>query len=257
MEDSYGGLVLLPYLRSSSRAPVQHTCSSFRADESAQDYMNTATCKIRWASKQEPLPHKGAPLPGQDPSAMVEATQASFEGLLCAVGFPSDFLPRRKAASELRGAKRGRAYFLYQKDSMKAHIDHRKENETPQELEKVKEWLANDKVVVEARKLGAGDVVAFDPTSLHAVYNEQPVFSAGIHVFATNGREAVIYFVLGPGKTLITFPDMPPIVQTCLDDIGIPTTAELAKGGEEGAMELKRLIRVALDTIEATKEKSS
>ena len=137
---------------------------------------------------------------------------------------------------------------------MSIHIDHRKPNKTPQGLKKLEEWLAKDKVVVEARKLGAGDLVAFDPTSLHAVYNEQPVFSAGIHVFAANGREAVIYFVLGAGKTLITFPDMPPIVQTCLDDLDIPTTAELAKGGEEGAMELKRLIRTVLDTVGATKE---
>jgi len=257
MEDSYGGLVFLPYLRSSSCAPVQYTCSSFRAGEVAQDYMNAETAKQRWISKQEPLPHKGVPVPGQDPSAMVETSDASFESLLCAVGFPSDFLPRRKAPCEIRGAKRGRMYFLFQKNSMDVHIDHRKENDTPQGLEDLKEWLVHGKVAVEARKLGEGDIVAFDPTSLHAVYNEQPVFSAGIHVFSANGREAVIYFVLGPGKTLITFPGMPPIVQTCLDDLGIPTTAELAQGGEEGAMELKRLIRIALDTIEATKEKSS
>ena len=88
MEDSYGNLVLLPYLRSSSHAPVQHTCSSFRAGEVAQDFMDIETRNIRWTSKQQLLPHKGAPIPGQDPSAMVEATEASFEGLLCAVGIP-------------------------------------------------------------------------------------------------------------------------------------------------------------------------
>ena len=94
--------------------------------------------------------------------------------------------------------------------------------------------------------LGAGDLIAFDPTTLHAVHNDGPVFSAGTHLFAPSGREVVVYFVLGPGKTLLTFPGMPPAVQACLDDLGLPTTARLAEGGAEGAAELRRLVSAAL-----------
>jgi hypothetical protein len=90
--------------------------------------------------------------------------------------------------------------------------------------------------------LQAGDVVAFDPRRLHAVYNRYPVYSAGIHYTFPLAGERVVYFVLGHGKTLITFPGAPTDVQETLDDLNVPTTYALARGGLTGVVEFQRLV---------------
>ena len=204
-----------------------------------RELMQRETCKLRWRSHQRVLPYPGLPW---SVSAMTEVPFEACERVLAELGLPST-LRERASPANTRTLGRMHAYFLHQVDSQLVHMDHRACGEVDAEgLTLLREWLESDEAAVEAARLDVGEVVAFDPNEVHAVYNAEPVFSVGVHLDMDGRGEAVVYFVLGPGKTLLTFPGMPRRAQECLDDLGVETTAALAEGGAAGLQELRRLV---------------
>lgn len=215
-----------------------------------------------WTSYGIRLPQCGVPGPAH-PFESPTRTKMNASGLttvplregnknlqtfLSRVGMPHDLqhaqAPRAPRPDDVTMPRHiaGQAYLLFQNgDSQYLHIDHRPSRDiTLARAVAVETWLPRAQVRVV--DLQAGDVVAFDPRRLHAVYNRYPVYSAGIHYTFPLAGERVVYFVLGHGKTLITFPGAPTDVQETLDDLNVPTTYALARGGLTGVVEFQRLV---------------
>lgn len=202
--------------------------------------VRSETRDLHWLSHQRPLPTPGLM---KAMSCMTRLPFDGFDRLLDKLGIPLSFTGDLRRAN-LRQVKRLDAYALWQVDNQMVHIDNRLHGLPDWGLgyDELHAWLDNPASTVEVSKLQTGDIIAFDPQSLHAVHNPTPMLSLGIHTMVDDRREVVVYVALGDAKSICLFPAMPRRAQEFIDDLGVPTTPALAEGGRAGVDELRRLV---------------